>query len=162
MICELCGKETERTKVVFIEGTRLSVCMECARFGEARPSTEGAQAPKPMITQRLEKRERRMRGKDIYKDEENLELVEDYPQRIREARMARNWKQEVLAAKINEKKSVINKLESGDIRPDDELVHKLERALGIKLKEKVPVVKPEKKVAYSRGLTLGDLIKLEK
>jgi len=162
MICELCGKETERTKAVFIEGTRLTVCMECARFGETRVSPKGTQAPKPLITQRLEKRERRMRGRDVYSDEENLELVEDYPQRIREARTARNWKQEVLAAKINEKKSVINKLESGDIRPDDELVHKLERALGIKLKEKAPVVKLERKEAYSRGLTLGDLIKLEK
>ena len=103
-----------------------------------------------------------MRSKDVYSQEESLELAEDYPQRIRQARMSRDWKQETLASKINEKKSVINKLESGDMRPNDELVAKLERILGIKLKEKISLTKPEAKQAYSKGLTLGDFVKAEK
>jgi putative transcription factor len=76
--------------------------------------------------------------------------------------MARDWKQETLAAKINEKTSVINKLERGDMRPDDLLVKKLENELGITLKEKVPIIKSESKAAGSKELTLGDLIKMKK
>jgi putative transcription factor len=162
MICELCGKETERTRTIYIEGTKLNVCAECARFGDPETRDEGKIGPKPQIVQRLERRERRMRSKDVYGQEESLELAEDYPQRIRQARMSRDWKQETLASKINEKKSVINKLESGDMRPNDELVAKLERTLGIKLKEKISLAKPEVKQAYSKGLTLGDFVKAEK
>jgi lambda family phage portal protein len=69
---------------------------------------------------------------------------------------------ETLAAKINERTSVINKLERGDIRPDDALVKKLEKELGIVMKEKVPVIKPEAKATGGKELTLGDLIKMKK
>jgi putative transcription factor len=59
---------------------------------------------------------------------------------------------------INERKSVIEQLENGRIRPDDKLVTKIERALNIRLKEKVS----EEPVTLKKGgftLTLGDLIK---
>ncbi|MDH7509277.1 MAG: multiprotein bridging factor aMBF1 [Methanomassiliicoccales archaeon] len=164
MLCELCGKETARTTRVFIEGTTLNVCRECAKFGEVRKSSKKESTPpQTIITKRLEIREKRMKPKDLYESEEiTLELVPDYPRIIREARMARDWKQETLAAKINEKVSVINKIERGDMRPDDALVKKLEKELGIKLMEKVPIIKTETKTSSSKGLTLGDIIKLKK
>jgi putative transcription factor len=95
-------------------------------------------------------------------EEETYDLVADYSKLIKEARAAREWKQETLAAKINERTSVINKLERGDIRPDDALVKKLEKELGIVMKEKVPVIKPESKATGGKELTLGDLIKMKK
>ncbi len=163
MICELCGKETNRTTLVFIEGSSLRVCSDCEKFGEVRKPAKKEEAAKSTIAQRLEVRERRMKSRDVYEGEETtLELVPDFPKLIREARMAREWKQETLAAKINEKTSVINKLERGDIRPVDSLVKKVEKELGIKLMERVPLIKPEAKTSGSKGLTLGDLIKLEK
>jgi putative transcription factor len=103
-----------------------------------------------------------MRPKNVYVEEETYELVADYPKLIKDARAARDWKQETLAAKINERKSVINKLERGDIRPDEVLVKKIERELGIVLKEKVPVIKPESKATDGKKMTLGDLIKMKK
>lgn len=163
MLCELCGKETERTTRIFIEGTTLNVCRDCAKFGEVRKSGKKESTPQTVITKRLEIREKRMKPKDVYESEETtLELVPDYPRIIREARMARDWKQETLAAKINEKVSVINKIERGDMRPDDALVKKLEKELGIKLMEKVPIIKTETKSSTAKGLTLGDIIKLKK
>lgn len=162
MICELCGKETERTTRIFIEGTILSVCSSCAKFGEVRKKGQEKSAPQNIIAKRLELREKRMKPKDLYALEETtLELVPDYPRIIREARMARDWKQETLAAKINEKVSVINKIEKGDMKPDDALVKKLEKELGIKLMERVPIVKTEAKPSQNKGLTLGDVIKLK-
>lgn len=162
MMCELCGKETQRLRTVLIEGTELKVCPECAKFGESQSTTKAEAGPKTHIVQRLEKRERRMKTKDVYTQEEMVELAGDYPKRIREARMARDWKQETLAAKINEKKSVITNLESGHIKPNDALISKLERTLSIILKEKVPVLKTEIKQGVSKGMTLGDFIRNEK
>jgi putative transcription factor len=162
MICELCGKEMERTTPILIEGTVLRACKECMKFGDASKTGKKEVATKSAIVERLEQRQRRMQPKDVYVEEETIELVVDYPKLINEARMARDWKQETLAAKINEKTSVINKLERGDMRPDDLLVKKLENELGITLKEKVPIIKSESKASGSKELTLGDLIKMKK
>ena len=41
MICEICGKESEFTKAIFIEGTQLKVCKECSRFGESSDGKGG-------------------------------------------------------------------------------------------------------------------------
>jgi putative transcription factor len=162
MICELCGKETDRTTPILIEGTTLRVCKECMKFGDVSKTGKKEVATRSAITERLEQRQRRMRPKDVYVEEETYDLVADYSKLIKEARAAREWKQETLAAKMNERTSVINKLERGDIRPDDALVKKLEKELGIVMKEKVPVIKPDSKATGGKELTLGDLIKMKK
>lgn len=161
MICELCGADVPRLKNVAIDATVLAVCNDCARFGEevSTPPLRQSTMP-PVIAQRLEARNRRMTPKDVYVQSGELELVEDFPQKIRGAREARGWKQADLGAKINERVSVIAKLESGSISPGDDLVRKLERELGIKLKERVQAIAAKKQVA-SAGLTLGDLVKMK-
>ncbi len=161
MICELCGAEVSRTKNVAIESSVLAVCSECARFGQevTVPVVRRGSLP-PVIAQRLEARQRRQTPRDVYATPAAQELAEDFPMRIREAREVRGWKQADLGAKINERASVIAKLESGAITPGDSLVKKLERELGIKLMEKPePVV--VKKAQASGGITLGDLVKLQ-
>jgi len=160
VICELCGADVPRLKNVAIEATILAVCGDCARFGDevASPAARQSTMP-PIIAQRLELRQRRMTPKDVYTQAGELELVEDFPQRIRQAREARGWKQADLGAKINEKASVIAKLESGTMSPGDSLVRKLERELGIRLKEPVKPVAVKKQTAGG-AVTLGDLIKM--
>lgn len=166
MLCEMCGKESEFTKTISIEGTTLKVCKECSRFGESSDGKGGgskkgaATAPsRTVVAERLQARERRMKPRSVYADEETTDLVPEYPSIIREARMARDWKQEDLAAKLNERASVIAKLENGSMRPDDALLRKLEHELGIKLTEKVAVVKAEGGRSQGKALTLGDMIK---
>ena len=88
-----------------------------------------------IIKRRLEFRERRMSSKDVYSERGEKELVEDYHKRIQQARNQLGWNQEQLGQKINERKSVISKLENKSMKPDDKLVRKLEKALGIKLME---------------------------
>ncbi len=160
MICELCGADVPRLKNVAIDATILSVCADCSRFGDevSTPALRQSTMP-PIIAQRLETRQRRMTPRDVFTQAGELELAEDFPQRIRQAREARGWKQADLGAKINERVSVIAKLESGAISPGDALVRKLERELGIKLKERVEPV-AVKKQATGSGVTLGDLIKM--
>ena len=160
MICELCGADVPRLKNVAIDATILSVCADCSRFGDevSTPALRQSTMP-PIIAQRLETRQRRMTPRDVFTQAGELELAEDFPQRIRQAREARGWKQADLGAKINERVSVMAKLESGAISPGDALVRKLERELGIKLKERVEPV-AVKKQATGSGVTLGDLIKM--
>ncbi|WEL17392.1 Putative transcription factor [Halorhabdus sp. SVX81] len=63
------------------------------------------------------------------------ELVQDFDQRIRSAREQTDMSQEDLADQLNEKASLIRKLERGDHLPSDEVQTKLERELDIELTE---------------------------
>ncbi len=163
MLCEMCGKQVTFCKKVTIEGVLLDVCPECAKFGsEAKKApVKEETAPRPLITQRLEQRERRGKPQDVLEKFEREDLVEDYSSRIRNARSKTGVTQKELAMKINEKLTVLNKVEAGDLRPDERLIRKLEKELGIVLKEKVAAVQVAKATG-SRTLTLADVIKIQK
>lgn len=156
MLCELCGVEVPKTRKVIVEGTTLSVCSSCAKFGTSAPKSESEKVS-PIVS-RLESR-KRYTPRDVYRNDVDV-LVSDFPSRIRKARTKMGLSQEELGKKLNEKWSVINKLETGDMRPDDKLVSKLEKTLGIKLREKFTPAKVEKKES-GQALTIGDLIREE-
>lgn len=162
MICEMCGKEVPLTKTVVIEGSRLNVCPNCARFGEDyRANQSGAPISTSVIDQRLEKREKRMKTRDIYAGTSSVELVDDYGGVIREARVAKGMDLEQFAASILEKKGTLAKIESNSLVPDDKIIKKIEKALGIKLTE---TVKTGVTVGGGNGnnkMTLGNFIKKE-
>ncbi len=87
------------------------------------------------------------------------ELVADYDQRIREARESRSLSQEELAKQLNEKASLIRKLERGDMLPSDEVQTKLERSLEISLVESGSGEETEWEGGSSTGsYTLGDVV----
>jgi len=137
MICEMCGKDTV-TRPAFVEGTRLNVCQNCARFADDKVSGKTTPAPTAaVIEERLQRRERRMQTKDVYATMSSIELIDDYGGAIRNARTKKGMDQEEFAASIGEKKGIIAKLETNDIIPDEKLTRKLEKALGIKLTEVV-------------------------
>ncbi|MHC1710181.1 MAG: multiprotein bridging factor aMBF1 [Methanomassiliicoccales archaeon] len=157
----MCGKEMASLLPVRIEGTILSVCRDCARFGDnvKAGGKPGTTAEPSVIQARLQNRERRMKTKDVYEGgEESFELALDYPKRIKDAREKMGWKQEELAAKMNERESIIHKLESGTMHPDDALIRKVEKTLDIKIKEKVTITTTETSTK-GQGLTMGDLLK---
>lgn len=60
-------------------------------------------------------------------------LVPEFPSIIRNARTKKGLTHDQLGQKINEKVTLIRKIETGSIRPDEILAKKLERFLGIKL-----------------------------
>jgi putative transcription factor len=132
MDCELCGKHSKELSRVIVEGVLFLVCNRCAKFGRTAQGLSFRKLTKLEFAERLKKRALFLKEKDIF-EEQKGELVEDYSKRIREARLKLGLTPEQLGKKINERKTVITKLESGAMRPTDELVRKLERALGIKL-----------------------------
>ncbi|CAI8048872.1 Endothelial differentiation-related factor 1 [Geodia barretti] len=55
---------------------------------------------------------------------------------LQQARVAKTWSQKDLATRINEKPQVVNEYESGKAIPNQQIIVKLERALGVKLRGK--------------------------
>ena len=131
--CEICGKEVERTKKVKIEGIVLEVCDQCSVFGEAVIEEQKSEERK--FTPEVYKSRGRSKARAF--DPEEFILFEDYRKRIRKARESMGMEQKDLARMINEKQSVISKIESGGFNPDDAVIRKIEKALKISLKEKL-------------------------
>jgi len=163
-VCEMCGIDSPKAKRVFLEGSLLMLCPKCSKFGQETVEKDEEEEEKKFTPTR---RPAPYTGKGkIGKagggiDTEEIELAEDYHKIISKARNDQGLTQEELGKKINERKSVIAKLESKQLRPNDRLRKKLERALNIELMEKVKAVglnvREQKKI-----LTIGDMIKLNK
>jgi putative transcription factor len=140
MQCEMCGSEVEVPNRVRVEGTVMELCADCAKFGTVleAPAPERARAPRggppPYAVSRGPPRGRSLEERDLYTEMPELELVPDWGRRIREAREKLTWTPEELAKRLNEKKSVVLKLESGSFHPPDATVRKVERLLHVRLR----------------------------
>ena len=153
MECEVCGRELKgKGYKVLIEGSEVTVCKFCKNFGSEKPVEK--------ITQRGVKKIlfRKKRAKTIEFEEE---LLENYNLIIKREREKRGWSQEVLAKKIQEKESLIRKIENAEITPEPSVIDKLERLFNLKLREKVTEVKLD----FGRKSltpTLGDIVEIKR
>ena len=162
MECEICGKEVPENNPIRakIEGSVMVVCKECSKLGKIQKTP-----PKPkFVKQNKNKRPATTRNKAYSRnDEPSEELIEDFSIEVRKAREARNWSREDLGKKINERVSVINRIETGKMTPDTKLTKKLERTLDIKLLEKVDNIDLNQFMSGSSGeRTLGNIMKIKR
>ena len=141
MLCEMCGKDVPLTSRVRLEHSVLTLCPDCARFGTLidAPAVPAAAPPtggfRPGLgVARATGARRRLEERDLYQEIGEMELAPDWNRRIRIAREALQWTPEVLGKKLNEKKSVVLKIESGSFRPPDALVRKIEHLLKVRLR----------------------------
>ena len=166
MRCEVCGQKIfSKPHKVMIEGARLTVCGKCVKHGEivherpqermvgTRPKTPKRQPVKASERQRISKQT----------VESPLELVEDFPVKIRQARENLRLSHEDLGRRISEKVSVLKKIEAGKMTPNNKLAARLEHVLKTKLlapasEEKIAQTKVSKAVVTE--MTLGDLVGL--
>ena len=171
--CEMCGTETASPDRVKIEGAELKVCEECAEFGtEVQTDSGGSTSTKYSTgssdgssgtagsttgTSTSGGSGGSSRRHDMY--DEIDELAQDYDERLRSAREATNLSREDLADQLNEKASLIGKLERGDTLPSDEVQQELERALDIDLTAGGGTDETEwESETSSSGYTLGDVV----
>lgn len=171
--CEMCGAETSDPNRVKIEGAELDVCDNCTEFGtEVRTEEPSSTSTKYSTSSSgsgssgsgtssggstASSSGGRSRRNDVYDDLE--ELAPDYGDRIRQAREGAGMSQEDLAKQLNEKASLIRKLEHGDTLPSDDVQGKIERALDVDL----TVSGGEEDTEWSGGsstgeYTLGDVV----
>lgn len=158
MNCEICGKElSDNPLKVKIDGSIMAVCDECSKYGKIQK-----EPPKPKFKKSTPK-SKNSKSKQRFRDEPIDELIEDYNKKIREVRESKKWSREELAEKINEKASVVTRIETGKMIPDNKLIKKLEKQLNIVLLEKYDDMDLEQfKSKSSDGFTLGDLVKIKK
>ena len=98
------------------------------------------------------------RRDDLYGSEV---LVDDYGEVIKIARKAKGLSLEDFAQMINEKASLLQKIERSDFNPPESLITKIERKLDISLREEAsaPVFTG---FTSKKETTLGDVVKLKK
>jgi len=163
--CEVCGRRIIGPPYkAMIEGAKMLVCAECSKLGsvyweaktEPRMKKVSKRLPQPVIAPRKQ---------PSIIVEESVELIDDFGVKVRRAREKLGLSHEDLGKKISEKVSVLRKIESGKMTPDNLLIEKLQHALKIKLL--VPVSEPKvpsKALASSRpsAPTLGDIAKVKK
>jgi len=157
--CDICGKEIlGQAFKVRVEGAKLLVCGRCQRLGtpyQEDPITVRQPLRKTVIPRVLHRK-----APDLPKEMEELEIAEDYPERVRRHRMKLGLSQEDLAGRVKEKLSVIQKIETGKMTPDTRLCRGLEHELRVKLL--VPRKEPSApKQAAPSEVTLGDIIRIK-
>lgn len=138
--CELCGsgKANRKTR---IDGAVLTVCEKCVGFGEEI---------RPIEMKIVKKSIPKLEMGDVLK--QNFNII------ISNSRSKMNLKQEDLAKKLNEKLSIIKRVEEG-WKPTPNLISKLEKFFNIELIENPEDKKMEKKTSKER-LTIGDVVEI--
>ena len=155
MLCEMCGAESANLEPRKVSGSVLRVCTSCAGMGKQTSYRESV-GHRAFVAQTLEKREQKTRYKDISSDEKVL--ISNYGDVVRKARERKGLDHVTLAMKISEKKSIITSVESGNMKPNEKLIKKLENFLNINLMEDVEENSSSYNPASKKNLTMGDLI----
>jgi len=164
MQCEVCGQPIfGKPHRVIIERAKMVTCSRCAELGSAEwepePASRDWSAKKGSGAARttffIKKR-------GTAKVSEDIAVAEGFGSLVRRAREKMGLSHEDLGRKVAEKVSVIKKIESEKMVPDQRVAEKLEHTLGIKLL--VPLVVP--KVSFpsaptSKTVTLGEIVKLK-
>jgi putative transcription factor len=156
--CELCGKQTEDKKKVMVENSVFNVCMACSKRGKPiesnsnfRTSIHGkntripakSTSPYSSSTPTTKQNPFSTRIKSMPRNKppplkkinltDEMILDPEFPKVIRDARNKKGITHDQLGQKINEKVTLLKKIETGTIKPDEILSKKLENFLGIKL-----------------------------
>ncbi|HLY77386.1 MAG TPA: multiprotein-bridging factor 1 family protein [Thermoplasmata archaeon] len=140
MICEMCGNDVDTLTPVRVEGSVLQLCAGCGKFGQAvappvGPTTSSRRNDPEFAEPRGPRafRPRRTEERDVFSDMPEMELAPDWFHRIRHQRELLGWSPEEFGKRLNEKKSLVLKVESGNFRPPDATLRKIERLLKLRL-----------------------------
>lgn len=133
MYCEICGSYSEKLYQIEIEGTNLMACEKCKNTGKLLDKTTDI---KERQIERIQKPLSVKHLRQPKYDIQDFDLAEDYGLRISKARQRLGLTIKELAEKVFEKESVLHKIESGKMIPDQKLKERLEKFLNIKLEEK--------------------------
>jgi ribosome-binding protein aMBF1 (putative translation factor) len=176
MECEVCGK-LEGPYLTLIEGARLHACANCARMGKILQAPSGSRA---------------MggpgaggyggagaggaggsgaaggygSGHSLASAAPEYELVDGFGAIMRSARMRMHLPLAVLAEKIAEKESFLERIEHQTTHPSEAIARKIEKELGIQLLEAAgdvgaTVAGAGASSSSSGGVTLGDILQIE-
>ena len=165
--CEMCGAERASLTTTKVEGAELELCDDCKDFGTevktepsststSKYSTSSSSSGASSSTSSSGGGGGGGRRRDMF--DQMDEIASEYDQIIRTAREDEGLSQEDLANELNEKASLIRKLERGEMLPSDDVKSKLERRLGISLSEGSDDEEASWESDSSMTQTLGDVV----
>lgn len=152
--CELCGKPiSDIVYTIEVEGVSLRVCSKCAVGKKiiGKEQLDIPKSPKPSYFASDYKREQPA--------EDDIELVDNYGEKIRQALEREKLPLKVLAEMISEQESYLKRVIEDKTTPPQELVGKLEKTLGIKLTMSKRAKIEKVALPKSKASTLEDYIK---
>ena len=133
MQCEMCGISTALYRAV-IEDTEMVVCKDCGNYGKILGQAKSSEQKAMPSIKRLQVLKTAV--PNVVVDKSPVELiVDDCSLIVRRERERMGLTQKEFASMLNEKESIIHKIETGTIEPDIKLARKLEKTLKIKLVE---------------------------
>lgn len=158
--CPICGSIIWGKGInVLIEGANIVVCPACAKHGKK------VLIPKKSIPKKIKSITPQKKFKTS-EYEINFEIVEDFDHRIRRVRQTLKLNQDQFAQKLNEKPSLIRRIESHKVEPTISLAKKIENIYNIKLLKKSDEaetsVQNDKFLKKSSGSSLGDIAFIKK
>lgn len=165
--CELCGAAmTKKGKLVQIEGAKpMRVCDKCAKLGT---EVQAPRAPvqsfgRPTVVTKTPSKgsqQQANRKRDMFDFIEG-DIVEDYPQKIAAARLAKGFSQKDLAFVLKMQEGDIKKFERGDRAPTEAERKKLEKELDIVLLDTADDDDKLQKGGVA-STTLGDVLQVKR
>lgn len=154
MNCDMCGKEARLFKTD-VEGSILNLCGGCSRFGKVISAIK-------VKEKTARKKEKEIKLGKVREEEIMLTIVPGYGEIIKKKREQLGIKQEDFAKKINEKSSLIHKIEVNQFEPPIGLARKIERFLHIKLIEQQELKLGALSKTKGEHFTIGDFINIRK
>lgn len=177
MCGNFAGPDLEEAEV---DGAVMYLCPKCAKFGTRLSDKRQQQTEETEVTFVKSKpggkgsstshvkvktggTSTRQPARRRYRDALDIDevLIEDYGEVIKTARKARGLSLDDFAQMINEKTSLLQKIEKGEFNPPDQLITKIERKLKISLKEEMAPTSYTS-LSSKKDTTLGDVVKLRK
>lgn len=129
--CEICGTQIlEYGEKVYVEGNLITVCKTCSKRGKPLKNQQDIQR-KPAM--RPSMRPKKIEKLDRITFDDSAILINNFSEVIRNSRMANGLTHEQLGLLIKERVSLLRKIESGTLKPDEGLSRKLERFFRINL-----------------------------
>jgi putative transcription factor len=165
MNCEICGEPIRgRPITAIVDRAKLMVCEKCGKHASGRwevekvtplQSSTALSLPPPNVKLAFEQPKRKERVG------EEFEVIEDFGPLIRRTREKLSLSYEELGRRINEKVSVIQRLESQKLIPDIKLAKKLEYSLKIKLLREAAIPAVSNEEPNASETTLGDIVTIK-
>lgn len=125
--CEICGTQIlDYGEKVYVEGNLITVCKTCSKRGKPLKNQQEIQRKPAMRLRKIDKLDK------ITFDDSAI-LINNFSEVIRNSRMANGLTHEQLGLLIKERVSLLRKIESGTLKPDEGLSRKLERFFRINL-----------------------------
>jgi len=154
--CPICEGVIWKGQKVLIEGVKMTVCNSCAQYGKkllTKPKSTSSHSTHPKSSSR-----------NVINKMEEVEIVPDYAKIIRNVRTLKKLNQDQFAQKLNEKPSLLRRIESGKVKPTIKLAKKIEKVYNITLLKKSDEIEvnTKKYMKKQTSSTLGDIAFIKK